>query len=88
MTYEGAGVTVVSWKLEQSAAREVASGFFPIRVPVTALAQLSASQLSLSGVRVKTLWAMAKARMKDKSLIIAISERVCVWMNLRRVSHL
>jgi|HubBroStandDraft_4_1064222.scaffolds.fasta_scaffold1053864_2 hypothetical protein len=44
MTYDGAGVTVVSWKLEQSAWREVTSGTFPARVPVTALAQLSALQ--------------------------------------------
>ena len=53
-TYEVAGVTVTSMKLEQSAAREVTSGIFPVRVPVTALAQLSALQLSLSGVTVKT----------------------------------
>lgn len=78
MAYEGFGVTVVRWKLEQSAAREDTSGTFPGRVPVTALAQLSALHLSLSGVRVRAIWAIAKARMKDKSLIIAISERVCV----------
>jgi hypothetical protein len=77
-TYEVAGVTVISMKLEQSAARDVTSGIFPVRVPVTALAQLSALQLSLSGVTAKPPWAMAKVRMKDQSFIIAVGESDCV----------
>jgi hypothetical protein len=41
-TYDVAGVTVTCWKLEQSAIREVTSGILPVRVPVTARAQLLA----------------------------------------------
>jgi hypothetical protein len=71
-TYDVAGVTVIFMKLEQSSMREVTSGTFPDRVPVTALAQLSALHPQ------RTPWAIAKARTKDKSFIIAVSERVCV----------
>ena len=39
-TYDVAGVTVTFWKLEQSAERAEASGILPVRVPVTARAQL------------------------------------------------
>jgi len=73
-TYEVAGVTVISMKLEQSSAREVTSGIFPVRVPVTALAQLSALQLSLSGVTARPPWAMAKASMKDQNFIVDVGE--------------
>lgn len=41
-TYDVAGVTVTNMKLEQSFIREVMSGIFPVRVPVTARAQLLA----------------------------------------------
>jgi hypothetical protein len=68
-------------KLEQSTAREVTSGIFPVRVPVTALAQLSALQLSLSGVTARPPWAMAKAKMKDQSFIFAVGESDCVRNN-------
>jgi len=64
-TYDVAGVIVILMKLEQSAIREVTSGTFPGRVPVTALAQLSALHPQ------RTPWAIAKARMKEKSFIIA-----------------
>jgi hypothetical protein len=63
-------VTVVNWKLEQSTMREVISGIFPVRVPVTPLAQLSAEHKEV------TEWAMAKARMMYESFLIAISENV------------
>jgi hypothetical protein len=43
-TYDVAGVTLTNMKLEQSSMREVASGIFRVQVPVTALAQLLASQ--------------------------------------------
>jgi hypothetical protein len=69
-------VTVISIKLEQSALREDSEGTFPARVPVTALAQLSALHwLSLSQER--TLGTIAKARKKDKSLIV-VRESVCM----------
>jgi len=42
VTVDAAGVTVTFWKLEQSAEREEASGILPVRVPVTARAQLLA----------------------------------------------
>lgn len=71
-TYDVAGVTVISMKLEQSAIREVTSGIFPVRVPVTALAQLSALQSE------RTPWAMLKARMRCKSFIVAISKSIYV----------
>jgi len=56
-------VTVTSMKLEQSLMREVPSGIFPGRVPVTALAQ----SLALHAERAP--WASAKAKIKDKSFI-------------------
>lgn len=40
-------------KLTQSSEREVTSGIFPIRVPVTALAQLPEPHLLLPKMRVK-----------------------------------
>jgi hypothetical protein len=67
-TYEGAGVIVTSMKLEQSASRDDTEGVFPGRVPVTALAQLSALHPFWSHER--ALGTMAKARKKDKSLIL------------------
>ena len=66
-TYEVAGVTVTSIKLEQSFSREVTSGIFPVRVPVTPLAQSSALQAVVETAR--PTWAMAKARIKDESFI-------------------
>ena len=75
-TYVVAGVTVTCMKLEQSAMRELTSGTFPGRVPVTALAQLSA--LHPVVVQERTPWAIAEARIKDKSFIFAISENICV----------
>jgi hypothetical protein len=45
--YAVAGMTVVFWKLEQSAMRCVI-GFLKEAVPVTALAQLSAMQARFS----------------------------------------
>lgn len=56
-------MTVISMKLEQSLMREVSSGTFPARVPVTALAQLSALHAE------RAPWASAKAKIKDKSFI-------------------
>jgi hypothetical protein len=47
--YEVAGVTVTIMKLEQSAEREVTSGILPVRVPLTALAQLSATHSKRRG---------------------------------------
>jgi hypothetical protein len=76
MTYVVAGVTVTSIKLEQSALRELTGGIFPVTVPVTALAQLSAMHAE------STPCAKAKARMKDKSFIIATRESACEWMDL------
>jgi hypothetical protein len=46
ISYVGSGVTVVNRKLEQSNCREVTSGILPVRVPVTARAQLFALQPS------------------------------------------
>ena len=63
-------MTVVNWKLEQSTMREVKSGIFPVRVPVTPLAQLSAEHTEV------TEWAMAKARMMYQSFLIAKNENV------------
>jgi hypothetical protein len=71
-TYEVAGVTVTRMKLEQSDSRAETSGTFPGRVPVTALAQLSA----LQSLRAKTLEkapsARPKARMQYRSFIFMI----------------
>ena len=73
---------VTCMKLEQSSIREVTSGTFPDRVPVTALAQLSALHSE------RTPWAIAKARIKDRSFIIVINDSICVEMNLRLFSLL
>jgi len=61
---EVAGVTLISMKLEQSCIREATSGIFPLRVPVTALAQL----LSLHPAE-RAPWASAKDKINDKSFI-------------------
>lgn len=64
--YEVAGVTVTNMKLEQSAMREVTSGILPVRVPVTALAQLLASHPEEES----TTSVMAKASMKERNFIL------------------
>lgn len=57
-------MTVTSMKLEQSFLREVSSGIFPVRVPVTALAQPSALHAE------RTPWTSVRAEIKDKGFII------------------
>lgn len=72
-------MTVINMKLEQSSLRIDTSGNLPGRVPVTALAQLSA----LHSLRSKTLerapWARPRARMQEKTFIV-----ICVMKRCRK----
>jgi hypothetical protein len=56
-------------KLEQSFWREVTSGILPDRVPVTALAQLLASQAVVT-LQERTPSAKAKARTLERNIIM------------------
>lgn len=56
-------------KLEQSSMRTDTAGSLPGRVPVTALAQLSALQSVCVRILEKVPWARPKAMMQDRTFI-------------------
>lgn len=60
---------MVNMKLEQSAMRTDTAGSFPGRVPVTALAQLSALQALRARILERTPWARPKAMIQDRTFI-------------------